>query len=487
MDSKEFCNNVVTIPQFIGTCWFNAILMAILYSQNSRKLLLHDNIYKKNKDKNIFYDVINDILLNNYLSREKAMEYYKLLKPEVIIKKYLTDLDKMNKKYMLKRGWFFYMYLPKFLKLLGKTSMTLDRFQENDYYINLIKTTEFYKKSLVGNNVEIKLLPNYKELLEIKSNPDYLLVNCFTVDFIGSAFQAMVRNIDKTHDVTSESIKLSNSKKQFKGLDKFEDVIEYNGDKYILDSCILSNYNNTTSRHAIAGISCKNNRYVYNGWMRTTFDPAIVDKNLFIHERMPCELMKFNWDVKNPKSKFCLNPRICQLKNLDKTDNNNQCFSFGKGVRTIIYVKMNKDYKSLELNRSSGKSDIKKVVKTDIKKPKECPDGKVLNPLTGRCIKIKSVVKNDDKKTDKKPKECPDGKVLNPLTGRCIKIKTVVKKDDKKPKECPEGKVLNPLTGRCIKIKTVVKKDVKKPKECPEGKVINPKTGRCIKIKKVNK
>ena len=49
----------------------------------------------------------------------------------------------------------------------------------------------------MGNNVEIKLLPNYKELLEVKSNPDYLFVNCFTVNFIGSAFQAIVRNIDK--------------------------------------------------------------------------------------------------------------------------------------------------------------------------------------------------------------------------------------------------------------------------------------------------
>jgi hypothetical protein len=63
------------------------------------------------------------------------------------------------------------------------------------------------------------------------------------------------------------------------------------------------------------------------------------------------------------------------IKNLDKTDNNNQCFSFGKRIRTIIYVKMNKDYKS------------------SVKKPKECPEGKVLNPLTGRCIKIKKVNK----------------------------------------------------------------------------------------------
>jgi hypothetical protein len=173
------------------------------------------------------------------------------------------------------------MYLPKFLKLLGKTLMTIDRFQENDYY----------KKSLVGNNVQIKLL-------EVKSNHDYLLVNCFRADFIGSAFKTIVRNIYKTRDVTSESIKLSNSKKQFKGLDKFENIIEHNGDKYILDSCILANYNNyERGNHAIAGISCKNNRYVYNDWIRTTFDPAIVDKNLFIHERIPCELMKFNWDV----------------------------------------------------------------------------------------------------------------------------------------------------------------------------------------------
>jgi len=149
------------------------------------------------------------------------------------------------------------MYLPKFLKLLGKTLMTIDRFQENDYY----------KKSLVGNNVQIKLL-------EVKSNHDYLLVNCFRADFIGSAFKTIVRNIYKTRDVTSESIKLSNSKKQFKGLDKFD-----------------------KGKHNIAGISCKNNRYVYNDWIRTTFDPAIVDKNLFIHERIPCELMKFNWDV----------------------------------------------------------------------------------------------------------------------------------------------------------------------------------------------
>jgi len=65
-------------------------------------------------------------------------------------------------------------------------------------------------------------------------------------------------------------------------------------------------------------------------------------------------------------------------------------------------------------------------------------------------------------------KICPEGKILNLKTNRCIKnIKTKI---------CPEGKILNLKTNRCIKnIKTKI---------CPEGKILNLKTNRCIKNKK---
>ena len=43
-------------------------------------------------------------------------------------------------------------------------------------------------------------------------------------------------------------------------------------------------------------------------------------------------------------------------------------------------------------------------------------------------------------------KKCPEGKILNPKTGRCIKVKS-----PRPP--CPPGKILNPKTGRCIKVK----------------------------------
>jgi hypothetical protein len=88
----------------------------------------------------------------------------------------------------------------------------------------------------------------------------------------------------------------------------------------------------------------------------------------------------------------------------------------------------------------------------------------------------------------KKKKICPEGKEINPKTGRCIKIKTQKRTTNKKKTEpqvkskriCPEGKEINPSSGRCIKIKTQKQRVTK---TCPEGKVINEKTGRCNKMK----
>jgi predicted NAD-dependent protein-ADP-ribosyltransferase YbiA (DUF1768 family) len=46
-----------------------------------------------------------------------------------------------------------------------------------------------------------------------------------------------------------------------------------------------------------------------------------------------------------------------------------------------------------------------------------CPIGKVCNPLTGRCNKIKKTI------TSCNEKYCPSGKVCNPVTIRCNKVK----------------------------------------------------------------
>ena len=60
-------------------------------------------------------------------------------------------------------------------------------------------------------------------------------------------------------------------------------------------------------------------------------------------------------------------------------------------------------------------------------KLKECPPNKILNPLTNRCVNItgkigKQIISNNNPKIvinddiKKKPKICPEGKILNPKT-----------------------------------------------------------------------
>ena len=92
-----------------------------------------------------------------------------------------------------------------------------------------------------------------------------------------------------------------------------------------------------------------------------------------------------------------------------------------------------------------------------------CPEGKIINPLTGNCVK----------ETATTNLICPEGKYLNILTGRCKTIET------KKSTTCKDGYYLNPLTGRCKK-----KTSAKTSTECKEGYERNPETNRCRKIAK---
>jgi hypothetical protein len=101
--------------------------------------------------------------------------------------------------------------------------------------------------------------------------------------------------------------------------------------------------------------------------------------------------------------------------------------------------------------------------------PKSSPPSRVVVPKREK-IKVGAPPKPQIVLVPKKPEECPEGKELNPKTGKCRNI-------PKKPKECAEGKELNPKTKRCKNIP-------KTPKECPEGKELNPKTGRCKNIPK---
>ncbi len=67
-------------------------------------------------------------------------------------------------------------------------------------------------------------------------------------------------------------------------------------------------------------------------------------------------------------------------------------------------------------------------------------------------------------------KTCEAGKVINEVTGNCVKVTNV------SAKICQEGYYLNILTGRCRKMADT------KEKTCKEGYYLNPETNRCKRI-----
>ena len=94
---SDKCKNVITIPQSddIGSCWFNTLLMSILYSQNSRKLLLNDNYLERRPPSDKTSKLLNQLLRKNYIQHDNAYDYFKYMRPEKILKYLMVNQQKV--------------------------------------------------------------------------------------------------------------------------------------------------------------------------------------------------------------------------------------------------------------------------------------------------------------------------------------------------------------------------------------------------------
>ena len=83
------------------------------------------------------------------------------------------------------------------------------------------------------------------------------------------------------------------------------------------------------------------------------------------------------------------------------------------------------------------------------KELKDCPEGKVRNPITKRCVNEKKAPKTKDAAEAKKAAKANADEVKEVI----VKVVTAPKaaKATKELKDCTEGKVRNPITNRCIK------------------------------------
>ena len=453
MTPNILCNSVITLKQYGPTCWFNSILMALLYSENSRKLLLKKSIMWN--DKILIFKTIKHLLHKKFLRTSNLFNdylYFDKVTPEYILhnlykhnSKKFTFNPKKNKSYLSS------LYIRKLYKLLGVKVLYLDLYDNNLYY-SLFNNV----KAWFDNNNMIMLKWKYvsiDKVIEKFDNPDVIIVN-----------------IDNYNKIYPDYYKIPPSS-PYINISTLNDTCKINNMIFEQDSVLLGNWNkNNKVGHNIAGIKCKGDKFVYNGWTRSTLDYHINDlkivnddihndnlwiikvvnkKIVYVNSKnniissylpkdgkiignnidIPCELMKFDWNIKK-NNDFCLNLSKCSLDlHNNNNNNNNLCFSFNKGVRQIIYIN-----KNCNIDISNYNKNI-------------CIKDKLLNPSSNRCIRSDIINKISNKELVHKI--CPEGKILNPKTGRCIKVK--IPKKDIIVKNCPEGKILNPKTGRCIK------------------------------------
>jgi hypothetical protein len=469
----SICSRILTPKQVGPICWFMAAFVAMFYSQRSRRLLLNaSSSWNRKKD---LFTLLKQVLDDKYLkTASRESDDYKMFSDNTftmildLLYKENSNAFPYNPKTII-GGFNSEYYIGKLYKLLNIDYKIFDYNKKDDhlFYSYLNEEFDSMEYSIVRRNIRTRIRGD-RQFKYADGNmvaPEVLMV----IAHDNKAFTKLYNNF-----FPNTIIHDGDTKKNLKSL---REKIYYRGAEYNLDSVILENWDRKKGGHAIAGITCKKNKYVYNGWTRTSMDPQMA--NIAITRNIPCELMAYDWNIKKHDD-FCLNTRTCIpdiLKTKEDIKKTRLCFNFSKGRRILVYVRKdaavntsNERGISKSIPRPRSESPIKKPVKPKPVKPakpkaakKSCPEGKVRNPETGRCILIKNAkaAKAAKAKAAKAAvkKSCPEGKVRNPETGRCILIKNAkaAKAKAAVKKSCPEGKVRNPETGRCILIKNAAK------------------------------
>ena len=295
------CEIIPVIPQNLNTCWFNAIMMSMIYSDG-----LSQMIYEKAVEDNwhldengafktlmlLFMNYVKTIKKNGNIGLiERLKAFIDKYKIQTILLDYLTHYDKellKNYKNLVNIG-FIIRYLNDVLKKLGLNVILIT----SSYFIDYQNIKYDYI-----NNIYI----DYKEdNYDISSgHPDILLFNYISNDLSQLGYPSL----------SDEDIK-----------DKGKEIMTFKGVKYRLDCILLIDAN---LKHVILGLTCNGSKCVYNGWLKK--------------QKNPCNLMLYDW-ISNIGN-FCLDFINCKLSaNLKDSD---LCYNFKQNERLMVYVKETK-------------------------------------------------------------------------------------------------------------------------------------------------
>jgi hypothetical protein len=332
-NKKVFCYRILTPKQVGPICWFMAAFVAMFYSQRSRKILLEasKDWDKEDKSKPLF-TLLKHVLNDKYLkTASRESDDYRNFSDDTFINilKYLNKHDPLSFPYdpTIHRGFNSEFYMGKLYKLLKVDYKVFEYNKKDDhlFYSHLNNGFDNAEYETIGKRIEINLLENklFTYIDELMDAPKIIIVIVALDE--DTEFYEILKILYPNTIIGDGDTK--------KNITSMNDKIFYRGSEYHLDSVILSNWNIQNGGHAIAGITCKKDKYIYNGWSRRNMNPTNIPV------RIPCELMRYNWDIKQD-GEFCLDTKRCIADTLGiKSERKRLCFNFIKGGRILVYVR----------------------------------------------------------------------------------------------------------------------------------------------------
>jgi len=313
------CDNVISLKQTDPHYWTNSILMAILYSEESRKLLLEkSNTWDVEKDKTLYENF--KYVLKNKKMRDNDYTYLEDINNNLYKKLIFSDKKKIilninNQNAVILPS----MYIRYIYNTLDVNVLYLDKNGDKLYY-------SLYNDIHISLNDEIIIQnKNLDGIEQILNDHDVIIIN--------TAHITTDKLYPKHYDLSDNRFKKYDS--FFKNIIKLNEDIAFNDKIYVQDSVILNNLDEKYGLSgvlSIAGIKCDGEKYVYNGILRSKNDEG-DDSSIFKkNKEIKCELIKYEWDLISENNGAA-----------DIISKNNSCenivYSFSKGNRYIIYVK----------------------------------------------------------------------------------------------------------------------------------------------------
>lgn len=249
--SRKSCDKIALFPQFPGqpTCWFNAIVTMAIFSQYSRNMII------ANRDKwarmpprtrAVFEKLVHE------KSRSDDHDFFKDVHPVSLLK----HLHEANPKQFYIRtieneGGSDTYYLPRFYNFLGAQKfIRFDAVRNRNGTVNLYidNRSTYYNWVQTAKNLHLKVEKMQRKTFRNVPDEEF--------DYITITFHETNANWYSRKAPALKNIPYSSffSNRGF--------VLKNNN--YILDCMYWGN-----SNHAIAGITCDNEKYVYNGYTKT--------------------------------------------------------------------------------------------------------------------------------------------------------------------------------------------------------------------------